>query len=102
LERGIEIRQAPRPRRQVGTATLRLARAVGFRYDESRDAYILRGIGDRFGPVLRTSPPVDTTAQALEWTEAMEELAETKRRPGRFRRDPQPAKRDAKRDVVER
>jgi hypothetical protein len=77
---------------------LRLARAVGFRYDENRDAYILRGVGDRFGPVLRTSPPVDTTAQALEWTEAMDELAETKRPTRRFRRDPA----RAERDVVER
>ena len=41
---------------------------------------------------------MDTTAAAIEWTEAMDELAESKRRTGRFRRE-----RDrAKRDVVER
>ena len=71
---------------------------LGFRYDESRDAYILRGIGDRVGPVLRTSPPVDTTAAAIEWTDAMDQLAENKRRTGRFKRE----RERAKRDVVER
>lgn len=30
-----------------------MLRLVGFRYDYERDAYILRLIGGRFGPVLR-------------------------------------------------
>ena len=37
---------------------------------------------------------MDTTAAAIEWTEAMDELAENKRRTGRFRRDPERAKRN--------
>ena len=52
-------RTAARPRRRVGGRTLTMARALGFRHDPSRDAYILRGVGDRFGPVLRdkAAPP---------------------------------------------
>ena len=78
--------------------TLRIARMLGFHYDEHRDAYVLRLVGDRVGPVLRTSPPVDQAAAALEWTEAMDELAERKRRTGRFKRD----SRRARREVVKR
>ena len=55
-------------------------------------------MGDKVGPVLRTSPPVDTVAAAIEWTDAMDQLAESKARTGRFKRDPE----RAKRDVVER
>ena len=48
-----------RRRLQVSSRVLRLARLVGFRHDPSRDAYILRGIGHRAGPVLRDrlAPP---------------------------------------------
>src|SRR2546426_11456268 len=46
------IRQ-PRPRRYVSPRTMRLLRFLGFRYSMSRDAYILRLVGGRFGPVLR-------------------------------------------------
>ena len=77
-------------------ATLRLARVL-FRYDPARDAYVLRGVGNRLGPVLRTSAPVDTTAQALEWTENMEDLAEHRRATGRFKRQPERPKRVVKR-----
>jgi len=59
---------------------------LGFRYDLNRDAYVLRGVGNRFGPVLRTSPPVDSAAESLEWSEAMDELA-ARRRTGRFSRE---------------
>ena len=52
-------RAGARPRRLVGGRALTMARALGFRHDPSRDAYILRGVGDRFGPVLRdkSAPP---------------------------------------------
>jgi len=46
-------RAAARPRREVTSRTLRLARLAGFRHDPVRGAYVLRGIGNRFGPVLR-------------------------------------------------
>ena len=41
---------------------MRLLRFLGFRYSMSRDAYILRLVGGRFGPVLRPQgePPAKT------------------------------------------
>ena len=43
----------PRPRRYVSPGQARVLRFVGFRYDAFREAYVLRVIGKRFGPVLR-------------------------------------------------
>jgi hypothetical protein len=52
-----EIQTVPRrPRRYVAPALLTLLRPV-LRFSFSRDAYVLRVGGDRFGPVLR--PKVD-------------------------------------------
>jgi hypothetical protein len=42
----------PRPRRYVSPALLKALRPT-FRHSQSRDAYVLRLIGNRFGPVLR-------------------------------------------------
>ncbi len=42
----------PRPRRTVTPRLYSLALRTGFRYSELRDALVLRGIGERFGPVL--------------------------------------------------
>lgn len=41
-----------RPRRYVRPATLRLLRPI-VRYSASRDAFVLRLVGKRVGPVLR-------------------------------------------------
>jgi hypothetical protein len=72
----------------------------GFRYDESRDAHVLRLVGNRFGPVLRNRPPVDSVAAQMEWSESMVEQAE--RRPsGRFARERQRAA-DAQQDLLNR
>jgi hypothetical protein len=65
------MRRVPRKRRQVSTGTLRAARVLGFRYDEGRDAYVLRLVGNRFGPVLRSRPPVDSVAAQMHWSESM-------------------------------
>jgi hypothetical protein len=46
--------------------------------------------------VLRTSPPVDSAGAAIEWSEAMDELATHRRKKGRFTRDQR-----SDRDVVE-
>jgi hypothetical protein len=70
------IRRIPRKRRQVRPAALRVARICGFRYDEGRDAYVLRLVGNRFGPVLRSRPPIDSAAAQIEWSESMDRLAE--------------------------
>jgi hypothetical protein len=50
----------------VGSAALRVARICGFRYDEGRDAYILRLVGNRVGP------PVDPDAAQIEWSDSIE------------------------------
>jgi len=42
----------PRPRRAVTPRMHSLAMRAGFRYSDPRDALVLRGIGERFGPVL--------------------------------------------------
>ena len=86
------IARTPRPRRQVRPATLRLARILGFRFDEGRDAYVLRLVGRRFGPVLRTEP-YDNAGQSMEWPEEMrrqeDQRIAARRRTGRFKRDPE-------------
>ena len=48
----------PRSRRYVSPGTIRFVRFLGFRYSQSRDAYILRLVGGRFGPVQPTRMPV--------------------------------------------
>ena len=45
-------RTSPRPRRTVGPVTLIALRPI-LRYSAWRDAYVLRAIGDRTGPVLK-------------------------------------------------
>lgn len=44
--------RAQRPRHYVSGMTLVLLRPI-FRYSLSRDAYVMRGIGNSRGPVLR-------------------------------------------------
>ena len=46
------MRTVRRPRRYVAQHWLKLL-APAFAYDYTRDAYILRGFGERLGPVLR-------------------------------------------------
>jgi len=49
---------SPRPRRSVSAATVTLLWPL-FRYSPIRDAYILRAIGGRRGPVLVVRRGVD-------------------------------------------
>ena len=93
------MRRIPRKRRQVGPATLRLARICGFRYDESRDAYILRLVGNRVGPVLRSRPPIDSAQAQIEWSESMDELAARQAKTGRFTPEPASAE-STEKDVL--
>ena len=46
------MRTVPRPRRYVSTRRLALCRPL-LAFDDWRDAYVLRGLGNRVGPVLR-------------------------------------------------
>jgi hypothetical protein len=57
------MRETPRNRRQVRTTTLTLLRPL-FRYSAGRDAYVLRVVGNRFGPVLRPAMPGATVSAA--------------------------------------
>ena len=50
---------------------------------------MLRVVGNRFGPVLRSRPPMDTAAAQIEWWGSMDALA-AQRRGGRFVRGAQP------------
>jgi hypothetical protein len=61
---------------------------------------VLRLVGNRFGPVLRDRPPIDSAGTQMEWSESMDELA-ARRRTGRFKREPQRAA-DAQRDLLNR
>jgi hypothetical protein len=45
-------RTSPRRRREVNPIVLRFM-APALRYSPSRDAYVLRVVGDRWGPVVR-------------------------------------------------
>ena len=45
------MRSAERPRHYVSGFALAILRPF-FRYSTTRDAYVLRGMGSRFGPVL--------------------------------------------------
>ena len=44
--------KSPRPRRYIRSGALTLLRPL-FRHSATRDAYVLRVIGNRWGPVLR-------------------------------------------------
>lgn len=46
------MRTIKRPRRYIAAHWLVLVRPM-FRYSESRDAYVLRAVGRKWGPVLR-------------------------------------------------
>ena len=53
---------------------------------------MLRLVGRRFGPVLRTEP-YDNAAQSMEWPEEMQRQEDRRvappRRSSRFKRDPE-------------
>jgi hypothetical protein len=59
------MRSTPRKRRQVGRSSIALATPL-FRYSASRDAYVLRGVGNRLGPVLTVKAPEPHTAEEHE------------------------------------
>jgi len=51
-EKGTVLRSIPRPRRYVARHWLLVLRPA-LRYSATRDAFVLRGIGNSRGPVLR-------------------------------------------------
>lgn len=54
------VRMRPRRRHYIRPDKLAIARHAGFRYSWDRDAYILRLVGNRFGPVLKISESAST------------------------------------------
>ena len=50
------MRDSQRERRRIRPSTLVVLRPL-FRYSAGRDAYVLRVVGNRFGPVLEVAPP---------------------------------------------
>jgi hypothetical protein len=48
----VVVREVPRRRREVPDWTIVLLRPV-LRYSASREAFVLRGLGNRMGPVLQ-------------------------------------------------
>jgi hypothetical protein len=50
-----QLREHPRPRRSVSRNTITLLKPL-FRHSLSRDAYVLRLVGDAYGPVLICRP----------------------------------------------
>jgi len=61
---------------------------------------VLRLVGNRFGPVLRSRPPIDSAAAQMEWSESMDQLAAV-RKVRRFVSEPQDAE-PAQQDVLRR
>jgi hypothetical protein len=50
-ETTVAYMRSPRPRHAVPRGVIWLGRPL-LRHSPSRDAFVLRGLGDRFGPVL--------------------------------------------------
>jgi hypothetical protein len=55
--------RTPRVRRYIHPALISLVRPI-FRYSETREAYVLRLVGNRWGPVLRPSGDRQSVARA--------------------------------------
>jgi hypothetical protein len=59
------VRKVARPRRYISRSQFRIMRPL-LRHSVGRDAYVLRLVGNSYGPVLR----VDRRARAAEFTGA--------------------------------
>ncbi len=77
---GYAINATPRRRREVSPRVLGLLRPI-FVYNHHRDAYVLRGVGHRLGPVLRDRSAPRRRARLARPEPEPE-------RTGRFRRGP--------------
>ncbi len=51
-------RTEPRPRHEISPRLIPLLKVIGFRYSLGRDAYVLRIVGNRVGPVYRERDPL--------------------------------------------
>ncbi len=62
------LRTVKRPRRYLAKHWLFLLQPL-FGYDFSRSAYVLRGVGNHLGPVLRVERRMHREANRLPWAE---------------------------------
>ncbi|HEY2216453.1 MAG TPA: hypothetical protein VGH21_03090 [Solirubrobacteraceae bacterium] len=62
------MRTVKRPRRYLAKHWLFLLGPM-FGYDFSRNAYVLRGVGNHFGPVLREERRMHRERNRLPWAE---------------------------------
>jgi hypothetical protein len=72
------LRAKPRPRRHVAPWVLSAVRPL-FVYNHNRDAYILRAVGKRIGPVLRSRDEAPPRTGRFDREAPAEELAESNR-----------------------
>jgi hypothetical protein len=57
-------RQKPRRRRTISARRVWMLKVVGFRHSLGRDAYVLRVVGNRFGPVFKVATEHEASADA--------------------------------------
>ena len=58
-------RQTPRTRKSVSATRVRVLSMFGFRYSAGRNAYVLRLVGNRVGPVYRVAAAPDPSTGAV-------------------------------------
>lgn len=78
----LDVMRTPRPRTPVSRRRLLLARVL-FRYSYSRDAYVLRLVGNSRGPVLVPEAPQARSAGA----DRGRRFSKDKVKPGRDRNE---------------
>jgi hypothetical protein len=79
------LRTVSRPRRYVGRPWIKLLTPL-LNYSYYRDAYVLRGIGDKYGPVLRLDRRARGEVDRRAWREQRLEGFEPGERFDRRRR----------------
>lgn len=57
-------RQKPRRRHGISPRRVWILKLLGFRHSLGRDAYVLRLIGNRFGPVFKVASTPDAAPDA--------------------------------------
>ena len=72
------LRAKPRRRRHVAPWVLRVVRPL-FVYNHNRDAYILRAVGKRIGPVLRSRDETPPRSGRFDREAPAEDLVDSKR-----------------------
>ncbi|MFL5827880.1 MAG: peptidoglycan-binding protein [Thermoleophilaceae bacterium] len=78
-------RRLHRRRRRVGDRGLARLKRLGFRYDYLRDAYVMRGLGARWGPVFQHWPQQEGEVEPPAPIRPEPQPAELRARSNRFR-----------------